>query len=50
MLVRKGLLTNEEVLAEVKVVRRELEAKRGRYVIRDWNPRPADYELSLGPT
>ena len=30
VLVRKGLMTNEEVLAEVKVVRRELEAKRGR--------------------
>ncbi len=26
MLVRKGLLTNEEVLEEIKVVRRELEA------------------------
>ncbi len=30
MLVRKGLVTNEEVLEEVKVVRRELEAKRAR--------------------
>ena len=30
VLGRKGLLTNEEVLEEVKVVRRELEAKRGR--------------------
>jgi len=29
VLVRKGLVTSEEVLAEVKVVRRELEAKRG---------------------
>jgi len=29
ILVRKGLVTNEEVLAEVKVVRRELEKKRG---------------------
>lgn len=29
VLVRKGLVTNEEVLAEVKVVRRELEKKRG---------------------
>ncbi len=30
MLVRKGLLTNEEVLEEIKAVRRELEGKRGR--------------------
>ncbi len=30
VLVRKGLLTNEEVLEEIKVVRRELEGKRGR--------------------
>ncbi len=30
VLVRKGLLTNEEVLEEIKVVRRELERKRGR--------------------
>jgi len=30
VLVRKGLLTNEEVLEEVKVVRRELEGKQGR--------------------
>ncbi len=30
VLVRKGLLTNEEVLEEVKVVKRELEGKRGR--------------------
>ncbi len=30
MLVRKGLLTNDEVLEEVKVVRREMEGKRGR--------------------
>ncbi len=29
-MVRKGLVTNEEVLEEVKVVRRELEAKRAR--------------------
>ena len=29
VLVRKGLVSNEEVLAEVKVVRRELESKRG---------------------
>ena len=28
--VRKGLLTNEEVLEEIKVVRREMEGKRGR--------------------
>ncbi len=27
--VRKGLLTNEEVLEEIKVVRREMEGKRG---------------------
>ncbi len=31
MLVRKGLLTNEEVLEEIKVVRRELEGKRGPF-------------------
>ena len=30
ILVRKGLLTNEEVLEEIKVVRREVEGKRGR--------------------
>ncbi len=30
VLVRKGLLTNEEVLEEVKAVRSELEGKRGR--------------------
>ncbi len=30
VLVRKGLLTNEEVLEEINGVRRELEGKRGR--------------------
>ena len=30
VLVWKGLLTNEEVLEEVQVVRRELEGKRAR--------------------
>jgi len=30
VLVRKGLLTNEEVLEEIKVVRREMEGIRGR--------------------
>ena len=30
VLVRKGVLTNEEVLEEVKAVRREMEGKRGR--------------------
>jgi hypothetical protein len=30
VLVRKGLVSNEEVLQEIKAVRRELEAKRGR--------------------
>ncbi len=30
VLVRKGVLTNEEVLEEVKAVRQELEAKRAR--------------------
>ncbi len=30
VLVRKGLLTNEEVLEEVKAVRRELEGKSSR--------------------
>ena len=30
MLMRKGLLTNEEVLEEIKAVRREMEGKRGR--------------------
>ena len=29
VLVRKGLLTNEEVLEEIKAVRREMEARRG---------------------
>ncbi len=29
VLVRKGLLTNKEVLEEIKAVRRELEGKRG---------------------
>ena len=28
VLVRKGLVSNEEVLAEVKAVRREMEGKR----------------------
>ncbi len=30
VLVRKGLVTNEEVLEEIKTVRQELEGKRGR--------------------
>ncbi len=30
VMVRKGLLTNEEVLEEIKVVRREMEGRRGR--------------------
>ena len=30
VLVRKGLLTDDEVLEEVKAVRREMEGKRGR--------------------
>ena len=30
ILVRKGLLTNEEVPEEIKVVRREMEGKRGQ--------------------
>ncbi len=30
VLVQKGLLTNEEVLEEIKTVRQELEGKRGR--------------------
>ncbi len=30
VLVRKGLVTNEEVLEEVGVVRKGLEGKRGR--------------------
>ncbi len=30
VLVRKGLVTNEEVMEEVKAVRREMEGKRGR--------------------
>ncbi len=30
VLVRKGMLTNEEVLEEIKAVRREMEGKRGR--------------------
>ncbi len=30
VLVRKGLLTNEEVLEEIKAVKRELEGKKGR--------------------
>jgi len=30
VLVRKGLVTNDEVLEEVKGVRRELAGKRGR--------------------
>ncbi len=29
VLVRNGLLTNEEVLEEIKAVRREMEGKRG---------------------
>jgi len=31
VLVRKGLLTNEEVLEEIKAVRREMEGKRGQW-------------------
>ncbi len=30
VLVRKGLLFNDEVLEEIKTVRREMEGKRGR--------------------
>ncbi len=30
VLVRKGLLTNEEVLEEIRVVKKEMEVKRGR--------------------
>ncbi len=30
ILVRKGLLTNEEVLEEIKAVRSEMEGKRGK--------------------
>ncbi len=30
VLVRKGLLTNDEVLEEIKTVRQEMEGKRGR--------------------
>jgi hypothetical protein len=30
VLIRKGLLTNEEDVEEIKVVRRELEGRRGR--------------------
>ncbi len=30
VLVRKGLLTNEEVLEEIKEVRREMEGRRGK--------------------
>ncbi len=30
VLVRKGLVSNEEVLEEIKVVRREMVARRGR--------------------
>ena len=30
VLVQKGVLTDEEVLEEVKAVRREMEGKRGR--------------------
>lgn len=30
VLVRKGLLTNEEVSEEIKVVRREMEERRGK--------------------
>lgn len=30
LLVRKGLLTDQEILDELQAVRRELEARRGR--------------------
>ncbi len=30
VLVRKGMLTSEKVLEEIKAVRREMEGKRGR--------------------
>ncbi len=32
VLVRKGLLTNDEILEEIKIVRREMEGIRGREV------------------
>ncbi len=41
VLVRKGLLTNEEVLEEIKVVRREMEGTR-RNPTRGKPPREAD--------
>ncbi len=30
VLVRKGMLSNDEVLEEIKAVRQEMEARRGR--------------------
>ncbi len=36
VLVRKGLLTNEEVLEEIKAVRREMEGKRWRFFKPSW--------------
>ncbi len=48
VLVRKGLLTNEEVLEEIKVVRRELEATGGWCREGESNPHgregPTDFE------
>ncbi len=36
VLVRKGLLSNEEILEEIKAVQREMEGKRGRRKTHRW--------------
>jgi len=40
VLVRKGLVSNEEVLAEVKAVRREMEGYSPRFGARRTTPSP----------
>lgn len=57
VLVRKGLLSNEEVLEEVKVVRRELEGKRerqdfepdGQLAVPEKTPEPEKPQAAVPP-
>ncbi len=52
ILVRKGLLTNEEVLEEVKAVRREIEGKRsgeGERRVSYQRKKAKGYPLCRGP-
>ncbi len=52
VLVRKGLLTNEEVLEEIKAVRREMEVKRsgeGERRVSYQRKKAKGYPLCRGP-